>query len=186
MKKKIVKKIPEETEAEDKRQSISLEERDAFRRKLFKVDKHIKGVHEAIATLCERIIDTAETEEDLDFAKKLLQRGYSHDLSKFTGIEWESLNAESEKELLHIAMRQHHQMNDHHAEHFIGGIREMNNLQIAEMVADLKARSSEFGSDLRTYIKEELTERLGFTVNSKVYKTIKKFVDLLLDDQFKK
>jgi hypothetical protein len=61
----------------------------------------------------------------------------------------------------------------------------MNDLQLAEFCCDLKARSAEMGTDLKTYIKEVATERFGFTTNSKVYKRIIKFVNLILDEPFK-
>ena len=62
----------------------------------------------------------------------------------------------------------------------------MSREQIAEMVCDWSARSKERGTDLRVWIKEDATERFGFNLQSKCYKDIKFFVDLLLDPPMKK
>jgi|TARA_R110000803_G_scaffold203268_1_gene268725 hypothetical protein len=162
---------------------LSLEERDAYRKKLFSVVKHVNYVRENAELLAERIIETAQTQEDLDFSRRLIQSSREHDISKFQGIEWEALHRGEDKDFLKIAIHQHQQTNAHHPEYW-GGITQMNTLQLAEMVCDLKARSTEMGTDLRTYIKERHSIRFGYTVRSAVYKKIKKYVDLLLDDTF--
>jgi len=41
------------------------------------------------------------------------------------------------------------------------------------------------GTDFRSFIKVAAPKRWGFTTKSKVYRTIKRFVDLLLDPVFK-
>lgn len=163
---------------------LSLEERDAYRKRLFSVVKHVNGVGENGEIMAEKIIETAKTQEDLDFARRLIQATRKHDLSKFQGIEWEALHRGEDEEFLKIAIHQHQQTNPHHPEYFVGGISQMNDLQLAEMVCDWKARSTEMGTDLRTYIKERATARFGFTTRTAIYKKIKRFVDLLLDEQF--
>lgn len=163
----------------------SLEEKDSYRKKLFAIIEHINNVNAVAEKLAERIIDHAESKEDLDFARRLIQRARRHDLSKFEGIEWESLHRDSSDPLLKTAIHQHQQTNDHHPQYFVGGISQMNDLQLAEFCCDLKARSAEMGTDLKTYIKEVATERFGFTTGSKVYKRIMKFVNLILDEPFK-
>ena len=162
----------------------TLEEKNSYRKKLFSVIDHINNVCDAAEKMAERIIDNAGSQEDLDFARRLVQRARRHDFSKFEGIEWESLHRGSDDPLLKTAIHQHQQTNDHHPQYFIGGIQQMSDLQIAEMICDLKARSAEMGTDLRTYIKDIATKRFDFTVKSKVYQKIKKFVDLLLDEKF--
>ena len=61
----------------------------------------------------------------------------------------------------------------------------MNDAQVAEMVCDWYARQSEMGTDFRSFIRKDAPKRWGFTTTSKIYKTIKRFVDLLLDPIFK-
>ena len=61
----------------------------------------------------------------------------------------------------------------------------MNDAQIAEMVCDWYARQSEMGTDFRSFIRIDAPKRWGFSIRSKTYRTIKKFVDLLLDPVFK-
>lgn len=166
--------------------TISPEEKLHYRKKLFSVIDHVRNVNSAAQTLAERLIENAESHEDLEFARRLVQKVRRHDLSKFEGIEWDSLHRETEdKKLLKMAIEQHQQTNDHHPEYFVGGIHQMNKIQLGELVCDWYARSHEMGTDLRVFIKEKASERFGFTLQSKPYKTIKQFVDLLLDDQFK-
>lgn len=176
----------EESSKEAKDSSIpSLEEKDSYRRRLFEVVKHVNKVNESAELLAERIIERAQSEEDFDFARRLIQQTRKHDLSKFEGIEWESLRRGVDDNLLKIAIHQHQQTNYHHPEYFVGGISQMNDLQIAEMVCDWKSRSTEAGTCLRSYIKERATVRWGFTTKSNIYRKIMKYVNLLLDDQFK-
>lgn len=162
----------------------SLEEKDSYRRKLFAIVDHLNNVNEVAEKLAERLIERAESHADLDFARRLIQRVRRHDLSKFEGIEWESLHRGADDPLLKTAIHQHQQTNDHHPQYFVGGVHQMNDLQLAEFCCDLKSRSAEMGTDLRTYVKNVATERYGFTTTSKVYKKIKTFIDLILDEPF--
>ena len=61
----------------------------------------------------------------------------------------------------------------------------MPKVYVAEMVCDWYARSSEFGNDLRDWIKDKATKKFDMTVQSRVYKEIKDMVDILLDVTFK-
>lgn len=162
---------------------VSLEEKDAFKKKLFNLKRHVTNVNENAAELAARIIDTAKSKKDLEFARQLVQKVRSHDLSKFSGIEWDHLTDKGNP-LFETAMKQHQAVNDHHPEYYVGGIHEMGDLALGELVCDWKARSAEMGTDLRTYIKDVATARYKFSLHSNVYKTIKKFVDLLLDGAF--
>lgn len=164
---------------------ISVEDKDNYRKKLFSIIRHVHNVDEAACLLVEQLISTATEREDMEFARRLYQRVRKHDLSKFEGIEWEFLHRGEENEkLLKIAINQHQQSNDHHPQYFVGGISQMSDLQLAEMVCDWYARSKEMGTGLREYIKEKATARFGFSTRTKIYQKIKKFVDLLLDEQF--
>ena len=55
---------------------------------------------------------------------------------------------------------------------------------IAEFVCDIHARASEFGTDVRDWVKGSAARRFGFTVQSRVYKDVKYFLDLLLQNPF--
>jgi len=174
----------------DKDQSVQsstlpLEIREDYRRRLLSVWEHTQAVRSAALKLATRLIDNAETENDLDLARRLLQRSSMHDLSKFQGIEWDTLHRDEEESTLNLAIHQHQQTNDHHPEYHVDGISAMNDAQIAEMVCDWYARQSEMGTDFRSFIRVEAPKRWGFTTKSKIYKSIKRFVDLLLDPVFK-
>ena len=169
----------------DSSSTLPLKTREDYRRRLLSVWEHTQAVRAAALKLATRLIDNAESENDLDLARRLLQRSSKHDLSKFQGIEWDTLYRDEEKRALDLAIHQHKQTNDHHPEYHVDGISAMNDAQIAEMVCDWYARQSEMGTDFRSFIRVQATKRWGFSIRSKTYRTIKKFVDLLLDPVFK-
>jgi hypothetical protein len=145
------------------------------------VIRHIKLVQDNAELLAERLIEKGEWE----FAITLISNSLKHDSSKFHGIEWLDLRAPDKsdpdhKEKLDRAWKQHVATNEHHPE-FWGGIKDMPKIYIAEMVCDWKARSTEQGTGLREWIKNQAMEKYELTYQSKQYKWIKEFVDLLLD-----
>jgi hypothetical protein len=110
-----------------------------------------------------------------------------HDNSKFRGVEWEFLNEAAKAahpEKFEAALLQHRFTNPHHPEYW-AGIDNMPSVYLAEMVCDWKARSDEFGTDLREWVKEKATKQWSFTTSGRVYKEIKEYLDLLLDQRFK-
>jgi hypothetical protein len=161
----------------------SLEEIEDFKRRLLIPWEHCMNVRQSAKKLCLRLIEEGEFELSL----KLAQRAQSHDTSKFSGIEFEYLtNNGADKNQMKMAVQEHQTNNDHHPEYFTEGIKAMNSEQIGELCCDWASRSSEQGTDLRKWIKEEATKKYNFTLQSNVYKKIKYFVDLLLDPPFKK
>tara|TARA_R110000772_G_scaffold261328_1_gene379732 strand:+ start:2395 stop:2907 length:513 start_codon:yes stop_codon:yes gene_type:complete len=143
---------------------------------------HVSVVRQTAETLWKKLCDIGE----LGLARKLAHRASTHDASKFTGVEFEGLHLKDFKDQRLIdAVNQHRSVNDHHPEFHVDGIKGMSREQIAEMVCDWSARSKERGTGLREWIKEDAVKRFNFTLQSKCYKDIKFFVDLLLDDPFK-
>ena len=145
--------------------------------------RHIDNVRSACLILGERLMAKGEVELGL----KLIKNGYKHDNSKFSGIEWDYLNGDVEtddKEKLEMAIKHHGETNPHHPEYW-GNIDNMPRIFLAEMVCDWYSRSNEFGSDVREWVKDKATKRFEFTVQSKVYRQIKEFLDILLDPSFK-
>lgn len=109
-----------------------------------------------------------------------------HDNSKFRGGEWEYLNdvtKNSKPELFDAIVKEHCESNPHHPEYW-GNIQSMPTVYLAEMVCDWKARSDEFGTDLRIWVKESAAKRWSFSLQGRVYREIKEFLDLLLDKKF--
>ena len=170
---------PPKAKPKPKEPEVSLEEKDSYRKRLNILRRHLDNVRSAGNVLADRLID----EGKLDLARRINQRVYDHDISKFEGIEWEWLTVEDKTNLL-TAVHQHQQSNDHHPEYFTDGIKGMNDEQIAEMVCDWHARSTEMGTDLRVWINEKASARYGFSPRTLVGKKIKYFVDLLLDKPF--
>ena len=120
---------------------------------------------------------------------QLIANSQIHDNSKIQpGIEWQYLRddlKDKEPELFKAAHLQHVTNNPHHPEFWPNGVKDMPPVYVAEMVCDWHARSSEFGSALREWVKEKASKRFGFTVQGHTYKLIKKYLDLLLDTPFK-
>lgn len=73
--------------------------------------------------------------------------------------------------------------NSHHPE-FWGGFEHMPAIAIAEMTCDIFARSQEFGTGLRDWIKEKFVEKNNINTRGKKYKQMMDFVDILLEDSF--
>jgi hypothetical protein len=60
----------------------------------------------------------------------------------------------------------------------------MPRIAVAEMVCDWYARSQEFGTSLREWIKEDATPRFKITQDHEQSQWISRFLDLLLQDSF--
>ena len=144
--------------------------------------RHIRNVQNECELLSERL----DKQGRHILARLLIANGMLHDNSKFRGLEWEALDEDTKDkkpEQFAAADQQHISTNPHHPEYW-DGIDSMPSVYLAEMVCDWKARSDEFGTDLREWVKDKATKRWGFAIQSKVYREIKEFVDLLLDKKF--
>jgi hypothetical protein len=146
--------------------------------------RHIEHVRQNCTLLGERLIEKGEAE----LGHNLIANGHIHDNSKFHGIEWLYLHGDlmtgDRKAETELAIQQHILSNPHHPEYW-GSIHEVPRLFVAEMVCDWSARSSEFGNNLRDWTKDKATKKFNMTVQSKVYREIKEFTDILLDPSFK-
>ena len=119
----------------------------------------------------------------------MIANGYVHDASKFRGIEFEYLSTgnpteEHAKLKLKLAIHQHNSTNLHHPEAWSGGIKDMPDVYLAELVCDWKSRSEEFGTDLRQWIDNVATKRFDFIAEDKVYTDIVRYVNLLCSKPF--
>ena len=144
--------------------------------------RHKTHVQSSCEFLGEQLI--GEGEEGV--GHKLIANGWVHDNSKFHGIEWLYLYddiKEINPEMFKLAILQHTQNNPHHPEYW-NGIANMPRVYLAEFVCDIHARASEFGTDVRDWIKSSAAKKFDFTVQSKVYKDVKYFLDLLLATPF--
>lgn len=122
--------------------------------------------------------------------RMLIYNGFQHDVSKFMGVEWEFLHTKEVSKLKGTkknnfikSLEQHQLTNKHHPEYW-GGIHNMPDVHIAEMVCDLVARSAEFGTNVREWIDNNATKKFGFKKGDDVYNKIMKYIDLLLDKPF--
>ena len=145
--------------------------------------RHIELVREACLLLGKRLMYRGRKE----FGRILISKGFVHDASKFAGIEWDFLHAGDDiaKEKLGLAVQQHTATNSHHPEYW-GGIENMPEIAIAEMVCDWYARSQEFGTGLRGWIKDTAIDRFKIDTKSEQYQWIMGFLDILLESHFVK
>lgn len=153
-------------------------------KRLEKLLRHVNNVQDNCLRLGETLIEKGEDE----LGRKLIVNGRIHDASKFEGIEWEYFHAdvkEHKPELFRAAWKQHVKTNMHHPEFWVGGIKTMHDVYLAEMVCDWLARSTEFGDDIWEWVKEKAPERYNYTLNSNVYKEIKRYLEMLLEPRFK-
>ena len=145
--------------------------------------RHISLVRDSCVLLGKRLIQQGRK----DFGRLLIMRGFQHDVSKFSGIEWDYLHCGPDVEPVDLdhAVKQHVRTNSHHPEYH-GGIHNMNALDVAEMVADWYARSQEFGTDLRAWIENEAVARFNIDTTSDQWRWINEYLDVLLRNSFRK
>ncbi len=153
-------------------------------KRLEKLLRHVNNVQNNCLRLGETLIEQGEEE----LGRNLIVNGRIHDASKFTGIEWEYFHAdvkEEHPELFKAAWLQHVKTNKHHPEYWVGGIKTMHDVYIAEMVCDWLARSMEFGDDIWEWAKDKAPERYDYSTSSPVYKKIKSYLEMILEPAFK-
>ncbi len=151
--------------------------------------RHIGNVRHDCELLGTKLISQGEEQLGLT----LIANGQIHDFSKFFGIEYLHLNgsdwpqastSEQGRVMFSAAITQHVTTNPHHPEYWVGGIKEMPQVYLAEFVCDCHARSSEQGTDITEWMREKATERFGFTTRSLVYGDIRRYLELLLEKKF--
>ncbi len=144
--------------------------------------RHIGLVREACLLLGKRLIAAGRK----DFGRLVIMRGFMHDVTKFTGIEWDYLHVgpDVDKACLDLAIKQHSYTNSHHPE-FHGGVKNMPELDVAEMVCDWYARGQEFGTNLREWIRDVAVTRFRIGHLSDQEGWITQFTNLLLENAFK-
>jgi hypothetical protein len=145
--------------------------------------RHIELVRENCTLLGKRLIEKGQ----IEFGRILIARGFVHDASKFYGLEWDYLHAgkDVDKDNLELAIKQHQSTNDHHVE-FWSNFEAMPSICIAELVCDITARSQEFGTSIKDWIKENFVTKYEINTRCKKYREMMEFVDLLTQNEFVK
>lgn len=144
--------------------------------------RHVRFVQEACIFLGKLLIESGQP----NFGRLLIAKGFEHDVSKFYGSEWDYLHQGQDvpEPKLKDAIHQHNSSNQHHPE-FWSGVQHMPELAVAEMVCDWYARSQEFGSSLRDWVKNVAIAKYNIDIEGQHYKWIQKYLDLLLESDFK-
>ena len=158
---------------------------EATMEKIRAIARHIRNVEDNCVLLAEKLIERGE----IDLAKNLVANGMVHDVSKFAGIEWDYLSLgnpteDSAKLKMRLAIQHHRKVNPHHVEHWSGGIGDMPDVYLCEMVCDLKARSEEFGTSLVDYIDNTGLKQWNITKENEIYIKIMDCVKLLCPPPF--
>jgi hypothetical protein len=145
--------------------------------------RHIEMVRSACLRLGKRLMADGREE----FGRIVIARGFAHDASKFLGIEWDYLHAGRDvpDTALDLAIRQHRLTNSHHPEYW-GGFENMPEVSIAEMACDCYARGAEFGTDLRQWVQTVGVPKYAIDVNGQRYRWFLGFIDVLLEDSFRR
>ena len=159
-----------------------MEDRAQNGKNLNTIIRHIKRVEDNCNLLAGKLMDT-----DSELGRKLIQLGRIHDASKFDDFEFKWLgNFEAVKPPEFFeALKIHYSKNPHHPEYWKGGVMEMPEEYIAEMVCDCLARGQEFGTDTRIWFKTQATVKYDFWMEDRVGQLITKYLDLLLPTPFK-
>lgn len=150
--------------------------------RLHTLTRHIDHVRDNCHRLSLYFIENGEIENAID----LTRRGYSHDRSKFLGIEWAYLHQDMKANYpdeFAEALQYHRSTNDHHPEYWTS-IHAMPRPALAEFVCDTLARAQEFGSDIWEWILETAMPRYGLTQDSAAYNQIREFLNRLLERRF--
>ena len=120
---------------------------------------------------------TEVRERLLAVACALIERAHAHDASKLEEPELGVFNEYTPKladstygsdeykaflEGMGEGLKHHYAVNDHHPEHFAGGVEDMNLVQVIEMLADWKAATLRHkdGSLLRSIVQN--ADRFGY------------------------
>jgi hypothetical protein len=143
--------------------------------------RHINNVRRDCELLGKRLMENGEFQLGLD----LIGLGQIHDYSKIHN-QCEFMHLRDSwygKPEFFAALKSHVSTNRHHPESW-HGIEDMPRVYVAEMVCDWKSRSSEFGSDVLAWVKQQATEKFQFSTKGRVYKEIKEFFGILLDRAF--
>lgn len=154
---------------------------DTTRKRIEDLLTHLADMRQTAVRLGMKLIDEGE----FDMGRLLMANACLHDQSKFFGVEWDVIVLGNRPDLLKTAVEQHNHSNSHHPEYW-GSIHKMDDVHLAEMCCDWKARSVKFGTGLREWIDTEAMSRYGFTKNDPVYAKIQRFVGMILDEPFKR
>lgn len=142
--------------------------------------RHTTNVQEACRIIGRKLIERGE----IHLGIQLIARSCFHDNSKFSSfMEWNFLFQDENKELLQLAIEQHQSTNPHHLEYW-QDTENIPRLYLAELVADTFSRSNEFGENYWDYMKGKFFPKYDIKKNTRVYKIIKEFADLLIEPPF--
>lgn len=146
------------------------------------VTRHKQKVIENCEIIGKKLIESGE----ILLGVRLISNSYIHDNPKLDSpLQFTFLFQTDNKEMLKLAIGEHSATCDHHAAYY-EDINSIPPVKIAEIVADLSARSAEQGTSLKDYLEETYYPKYNIKQNSKFDKNIKKFVNLLLEEKFKK
>lgn len=122
-------------------------------------------------------------------ALDILRRAFVHDYSKLSSKEFNSFlvfedynNSLRDASVLYkkeeeVFLKEHWKNNKHHPEYWDNPSK-MQEIDIVEMVCDWHARSVEYGTDLKEFVKTRQHNRFQFS--DEMYEKINKYIEILL------
>lgn len=163
--------------------------------RITRIQRHISLVQEFGNLLIEQCQELDFIQDKIEFQRNLAANILVHDHSKLSNKkeflflslshnEIKSLSQEESEEFKEV-IKNHSKTNPHHSEFYQDGIGDMDDVHLAEMVCDWKARSSEFGTDLRDFVKNKAEEKYRLNDFPNNYLKIKKMIDLICPPSFK-
>lgn len=134
----------------------------AFEQSKNETMKHIQTVGKYILSLVAHLLERA-TKHD---ASKLVSPEveiFDEFTPKLKGSTYQSPEYEEFRKQMKPALDHHYEKNDHHPEHFKNGMKDMDLLQLTELLCDWKAASLRHDDgDIRTSI-EKNQDRFGYS-----------------------
>lgn len=171
-----------EDDKKDKEKQKLEEEIEITLKKVEIIQRHKQKIIENCEIIGKKLIEAGE----ILLGIRLISNSYVHDNSKFDSpLQFNYLFQTENKEMLKLAVEEHSSTENHHA-NFYEDVNSIPACKIAEIIADLAARSAEQGTSLKDYLEDIYYPKYNIKQNSRMDKYIRKFVNLLLEEKFKK
>ena len=151
-----------ESEKQEKKAEKLEEEIELALKKLDLVQRHRARVMENCDIIGRKLIQEGE----IGLGIRLIANSYVHDDPKLTSpLQFKYLFQNEDKDMLKLAIEEHNTTCDHHLS-FYTDINSVPTVKIAEIVADLSARSAEQGTCLKDYLDEIYYPKYNIKKNS--------------------
>lgn len=136
---------------------------------------HIRLVQSKLRIIVEFLLLRAEL-HDVSKLNEPELSGYEGLSEAVKGLQYGTDEYRAAFEPFKAIIKHHYEYNDHHPEHFAGGVKEMNLLQIVEMAADWKAASMRNSDTLKPTLEASFKR---FGIDDQLAEIIRNTVEAL-------